>query len=1084
MHKFIFSSKKEFLKVLNFAILFVLFIPVSLYVGYQNYTLFHTGVELYCAIIAFIILVIYLNSYNFANHNYFAFWGLASAFVGIFNLLHIIIQDGMLLFPQVAQEMKHHIWVTQRFAESFSFFFYFITFRREKMSRKVFAVYSLTLTFLTVTVFWHFLIPQSISSNYAYLYYAKLSEIAIVLIQLIALVLVIYFRKHMHPESFPVFLIVAIMLTVYELSMLLSPNNYLTFNILGHSFKATAYYMIYKAASRTRLQAPFYKLIEELAGRNKELEDKTILLEQEVVERKAMEKEIEASRDFYLEILEKFPTLIWRAGLNGDFNYFNRSWIEFTGRPIEHELNDGWMENIHQEDQEAFIKAYQEAFGEHKEFALSYRYLRYDGEYRWIVNVGQPFNDYNGDFAGYIGLCLDITNQKEKQEEAERYKLLTEKAKDIILFVGLDGKIIDANSAAVQAYGYTYEELTALTVYELREPGTLTQEQLKQAQESGILFETVHIKKDGSRFPVEVSSSGITIGDQKILMSVIRDITERKKAETLLRESEERYRSLIMNLNECFVFSQIILDDDGKPVDCITLEGNNTFFEMVGLKREDVIGKRALEITPILKNTTPNFFEICGRVALTGVKENFEMYFEDTGVWASFSSYSPAKGYFINIFTDITNRRLAEEEIRKLTRGIEQSPSVIVITSTQGIIEYVNPKFTVVTGYTQEDALGKTPSILKSGFNPNHIYESLWKTIRRGEEWRGELVNKKKNGDLYWTIISISPIRNSENVVTHYVAIQEDITAQKLLQKKIEENNIKLEEALERLKVTQGQLIQQEKLAGIGQLAAGVAHEINNPLGFVISNFETLRKYIGKFKETIDVYRNVRTCFTKESTNDMKQILQCIVDVEANNKVDFILEDLENLYKDTNDGLARIGKIVTSLRNFSRIDQQNDFMEYDLNAGIKNTLTVANNEIKYHARVEESLNDIPTIYANGGQINQVLLNIIMNAVHAIKEKQSGEMGIITVATSHDGQYVYCSIGDTGTGIAEEHLNRIFEPFFTTKRIGEGTGLGLSISYDIILHKHKGELTVDSTPGVGTKFTIKLPIKEGSEGRME
>jgi len=280
-----------------------------------------------------------------------------------------------------------------------------------------------------------------------------------------------------------------------------------------------------------------------------------------------------------------------------------------------------------------------------------------------------------------------------------------------------------------------------------------------------------------------------------------------------------------------------------------------------------------------------------------------------------------------------------------------------------------------------------------------------------------------------------------------------------------------------KLKQTELQLMQQEKFAGIGHLAAGIAHEINNPLGFVLSNFETLSNYAKVYKMIIDEYRELKDSLSEINSAKLQEKLSQINHLEEENNLDFITEDLDELISDSCEGLDRISKIVTSLRLFSRIDQHNDFEEYDINEGIANTLIIARNEIKYHAEVEENFKEIPNIRAFSSQINQVLLNIIVNAAHAIKYKNSDEFGTITINTYADDHYVYCEIIDTGIGISKENLHSIFNPFFTTKPEGEGTGLGLSICYDIIVNKHGGELLVDSTEGVGTKFTMKLPIKQ-------
>ena len=200
-------------------------------------------------------------------------------------------------------------------------------------------------------------------------------------------------------------------------------------------------------------------------------------------------------------------------------------------------------------------------------------------------------------------------------------------------------------------------------------------------------------------------------------------------------------------------------------------------------------------------------------------------------------------------------------------------------------------------------------------------------------------------------------------------------------------------------------------------------------------------------------------------------------ELEKNQKIDYIIGDVESIFSETLDGLRRVGDIVKALRLFSRVDQQGEREDYDLNEGVHNTLIVARNEIKYIAEVRENLSVVPLISAVGGQINQVLLNLMLNAAYAIKEKTIDGLGVIEVATYFDDTSVYCSVSDNGKGIPEHIKKDIFNPFFTTKPVGKGTGLGLSISYDIIVNKHHGEISLDSVEGLGTKFLIRLPINK-------
>ncbi|SEJ66438.1 His Kinase A (phospho-acceptor) domain-containing protein [Propionispira arboris] len=298
-----------------------------------------------------------------------------------------------------------------------------------------------------------------------------------------------------------------------------------------------------------------------------------------------------------------------------------------------------------------------------------------------------------------------------------------------------------------------------------------------------------------------------------------------------------------------------------------------------------------------------------------------------------------------------------------------------------------------------------------------------------------------------------------------------------LLERSIDISSKEYNESMEKIRMLQSQLIQQEKMAGIGQLSAGIAHEINNPLGYTQSNLDTLQKYLYKIKDFLDTLNHIESTLQTEPTDNVLNILNTIRTSQKKNKINIISNDIEDIIGESITGLNRIEKIVKSLLGFAR-SSTSEFEDYDLNKGIIDTLAVANNEIKYVATVVEKPGDIPHIEAAGGSINQVLLNLIINAVHAIKD--TSNKGIITLKTFEKNDSVYCSITDNGIGISKENLDSIFTPFFTTKPVGTGTGLGLSIAYDIIVNKHAGEIKIESEEGKGTTFILRLPIHHKSE----
>lgn len=427
--------------------------------------------------------------------------------------------------------------------------------------------------------------------------------------------------------------------------------------------------------------------------------------------------------------------------------------------------------------------------------------------------------------------------------------------------------------------------------------------------------------------------------------------------------------------------------------------------------------------------------------------------------------------------SDVSEERRRNADIEKFSAAIDQSSDYIIIMDGRGRIEYANTRFFERTKFKRNSILGKTMNVVNSGYHTRDFYENLWRTISKGLTWKGEICNKMADGELVWWNETITPIKNIKGEIVNYLSINEDVTEKKRLQASLNIKNEELEEAKTRLKETQLSLIQEDKMASIGQLSAGIAHEINNPLGFVMSNFDTLKKYINKYEALINVYRKAFDMVINEKNTSISALNTDIKNAEKASKIEFITEDVKELFKDTDEGLGRVRKIIGALRAFAHEGVNKVFEQYDINDGIKTTLIIANNEIKYNSKVILELGDIPAVDVYPEEINQVLLNLIVNASHAIKAKYSGdeETGTITIKTYCDRDKVYISVTDNGIGIKEENLKRVFEPFFTTKPAGKGTGLGLSISYDIICNKHNGSLNVNSKYGEGTTITIELPI---------
>jgi two-component system, NtrC family, sensor kinase len=695
----------------------------------------------------------------------------------------------------------------------------------------------------------------------------------------------------------------------------------------------------------------------------------------------------------------------------------------------------------------------------------------------------------------------------------------------------------------------------------------------------------------GKRRYLLFEAAPITNRQNEIVAAIetIEDITERKLAQDIL-DNQHRFLQEILEAIPNPVFYK---DTNNAFIGC-----NKAFSAFFGKTVSEVIGKTLAHIAPpeqALVSFARDRQVLETLTAMTYETPMLRCDGQERAVLvtkAPFLNADGTLGGIVGTFVDVTEQRKLDEQIMKMSRAVEQSPTTIVITDLEGRIEYVNPKFSKTTGYSREEAIGNNPRVLKSGEMPVEGYSDLWATISSGKEWHGEFHNKRKDGELYWEYASISPLTDKDGQITGFLAVKEDITSRKeteaalassqneLLLKHKELGNVfdqvkaakrewedtldslqdfviltdaehrirrcnrllcditgmayndviardwrellkaagfnfvkfdnsrgelrhntteryydltvydmkdqasekitgfvvslndttEIRSVTEELKRTSQELneahravYQQEKMASIGQLAAGVAHEINNPMGFISSNLNTLGKYL----EKINTFES--TLMDKVTAGSNPELSTELKGLRKSMKIDFIMDDIRNLIDESRDGAERVRRIVQDLKSFSHVDEA-EYKLFSINECLDSTINMARNEIKYVADVElDYTPDLPQLNCYPQQLNQVFMNLLVNAAHAIEGH-----GTITVSTRLEADDIIVKISDTGKGIAPENLTRIFEPFYTTKEVGKGTGLGLSISYDIV-KKHGGAMSVESEIGIGTTFTIRLPL---------
>lgn len=428
--------------------------------------------------------------------------------------------------------------------------------------------------------------------------------------------------------------------------------------------------------------------------------------------------------------------------------------------------------------------------------------------------------------------------------------------------------------------------------------------------------------------------------------------------------------------------------------------------------------------------------------------------------------------------TELLERDRLKRELALRDTALDASTSHFMIVDARSptrSILYVNRALAKAHGYEPKEMLGMSLGrLLKPGVAAPQAVSAMDSALRAGREFRAEVEGLRSDGSTFWIGFTSIGLLDARGELTHIVFVAADITSRLDAERKRQELQDRLMNEMREREQMAIELRLAQKLESVGRLAAGLAHEINTPIQYVSDSVHFLRGGCDDRTRLLDAYRNA---LTEAAPHLAPGALDAISALEREIDADFLRDEFPRAFARTLEGTERVANLVRAMKEFAHPDA-NEHSPADLNHALETTLIVCRNEYKYHAEVNTALTAIPPVICNVGELNQVFLNIIVNAAHAIQDsgKDCSE-GRIRIATRVDASNVEITIADNGCGIARESLDKIFDPFFTTKEIGRGTGQGLSIARTIVVDKHGGDLRVDSEPGVGTTFTILLPVRD-------
>ena len=751
----------------------------------------------------------------------------------------------------------------------------------------------------------------------------------------------------------------------------------------------------------------------------------------DITEQKKLSDQLAESERRFRGFFENSAVFAYFSKKNGATTRINQAALDLLGyKKDEFQRLNTFDLYDDPEERNRFINEI-EARGFVKDFPIHLKCK--DGRVLSCLDTAVLIKDNQGRPVIYQGIIRDVTEWKWLKtalaESETKFRDFFESVPVFAYLTSSEGRLLETNEAGARLFGYSTKELLQMNVanlYKNPDDRLLFSEKMKKekiVEDYPVLLR----RKDGGVISCRITASARknARGDIVGYQGFIRDVTEQERLQKTLSESEAKFRTFFQSPAVCAYFTD---EKEGH------FDVNDAFLKLLGYSKKEI---SALKPSDLYKDSRERKEEI-KILKRQGFVRDFPIHLrrKNGKIISCLDTASVTGGkqgnhrLYQGIIRDVTEQEKKEKELNRLHILVSQTEAEIVITDINGIIEYVNPAFEKITGYSARDAIGQNPRLLKSGQHDEAFYKNLWETIITGKSWNGRFINKRRDGTLFHEEAHIFPITDIEGRIVNFAAIKREITREVMIEE---------------------QLKQASQLEAIGRLTGGVAHDFNNILTIIRGNAEAALK-------------NVRpeTPLYKEISGILKASMQAT-------------------------------RVTSQLLAFSRkqIIRPRLLAINHVLMNLRSTLDrIVEEDIDFQYTLCETGD---TVYADLGQIEQCILNLVINAQDAIRQKNPQTEKKITIETKTitinaqqreayidlaEGVYVLITISDTGIGMDADTQEKIFEPFFTTKEPGEGTGLGSSTVFGII-KQNRGAVHVESEPGVGSTFKIFWPAAEGT-----